>query len=60
MTKKQKEYNVVLQYEVQKIYTVSAKNEEEAQNLVMSGKGYSEKSNEDWDYEEVIEVREVE
>ena len=60
MTKKQKEYNVVLQYEVQKIYTVSAKNEEEAQNLVMSGKCYSEKSNEDWDYEEVIEVREVE
>jgi hypothetical protein len=50
----------VLQYEVQKIYTVSAKNEEEAQNLVMSGKG-SEKSKEDWDYEyEVIEVKEVE
>jgi hypothetical protein len=60
MTKKQKEYNVVLQYEIQKIYTVSAKNEEEAQNLVMSGKG-SEKSKEDWDYEyEVIEVKEVE
>ena len=55
----QKEYNVILQYEVQKIYTVSAKNEEEAQNLVMSGKGYSETHNEDWDYEEVIEVKEV-
>jgi hypothetical protein len=25
----------------------------------MDGKGYSEKSNEDWDYEEVIEVKEV-
>ena len=58
--KKLKEYSVVLQYEVQKIYTVSAKNEEEAQNLVMSGKGYSEKSDEYWDYEEVIEINEVE
>ena len=29
MTKQLKEYNVVLQYEVQKIYTVSAKNQEE-------------------------------
>jgi hypothetical protein len=58
--KKLKEYSVVLQYEVQKIYTVSAKNEEEAQNLAMSGKGYSEKSDEYWDYEEVIEINEVE
>jgi hypothetical protein len=60
MTKKLKEYTVCLQYEVQKIYTVSAKNEEEAQDLVLSGKGYSEKSDEDWGYEEVIEVKEVE
>ena len=59
MTKKLKEYNVVLQYEVQKIYTVSAKNQEQAEQLVMDGKGYSEKSDEDWDYEEVIEVKEV-
>jgi len=57
--KKLKEYNVVLQYEVQKIYTVSAKNEEEAEELVRDGKGYSERSDEDWDYEEVIEVKEV-
>ena len=60
MTKKLKEYAVVLQYEVQKTYTVSAKNEQEAEDLVMDGKGYSEKSDEDWDYEEVIEVKEVE
>jgi len=60
MTKELKEYNVVLQYEVQKIYTVSAKNQEEAEELVLDGKGYSEKSDEDWDYEEVIEVKEVE
>ena len=58
--KKLKEYSVVLQYEVQKIYTVSAKNEDEAKDLVMSGKGYSEKSDEYWDYEEVIEINEVE
>ena len=57
--KKLKDYNVVLQYEVQKIYTVSAKNEEEAEELVLNGKGYSERSDEDWDYEEVIEVKEV-
>jgi len=59
MTIELKEYNVVLQYQVQKIYTVSAKNEEEAEELVINGKGYSEKSDEDWDYEEVIEVKEV-
>lgn len=59
MTKKLKEYNVALQYEVQKIYTVSAKNEQEAEELVLNGKGYSERSDEDWDYEEVIEVKEV-
>ena len=33
--------------------------QEQAEQLVMDGKGYSEKSNEDWDYEEVIEVKEV-
>lgn len=59
MTKKLKEYTVVLQYDVQKTYTVSAKNEEQAEELVMDGKGYSEKSDEHWDYEEVIEVKEV-
>jgi ectoine hydroxylase-related dioxygenase (phytanoyl-CoA dioxygenase family) len=48
MTKKLKTFNVALQYEVQKIYTVSAKNQEEAEQLVMNGKGYSEKSDEDW------------
>ncbi len=57
--KKLKEYAVVLQYEVQKTYTVSAKNEEEAEELVLSGNGYSERQQEDWDYEEVIEVKEV-
>ena len=60
MNKKLKEYNVVLQYDVQKIYTVSAKNEEHAEELVRNGKGYSEKSDEDWDCEEIIEVNEVE
>lgn len=59
MTKKLKEYSVVLQYNVQKTYTVSAKNEEEAEELVLDGKGYSERSDEDWDNEEVIEVEEV-
>ena len=59
MTKKLKTFNVVLQYDVQKIYTVSAKNQEQAEQLVMDGKGYSEKSDEDWDCEEVLEVMEV-
>ena len=59
MTKKLKDYNVVLQYDVQKTYTVSAKNQEEAEELVRSGKGYSEKCDEDWGCEEVIEVKEV-
>ena len=59
MTKKLKEYNVVLQYDVQKTYTVSAKNQEEAEELVRNGNGYSEKSDEDWGCEEVIEVKEV-
>jgi len=59
MTKKLKDYTVCLQYEVQKIYTVSAKNEKQAQDLVLNGKGYSERSDEDWGYEEVIEVKEV-
>jgi len=38
MTKKLKEYTVCIQYDVQKIYTVSAKNEEQAQDLVLNGK----------------------
>jgi hypothetical protein len=59
MTKKLKEYNVVFQYDVQKTYTVSAKNQEEAEELVKSGKGYSEKWDEDWGCEEVLEVKEV-
>lgn len=59
MTKKLKEYTVCLQYNVQKIYTVSAKNEEQAQDLVLDGKGYSDTSNEDWDSPELIEVKKV-
>jgi hypothetical protein len=59
MNKKLKEYTVCLQYEVQKIYTVSAKNEEQAEKLVKDGKGYSEKWDEDWGCEEVLEVKEA-
>jgi hypothetical protein len=59
MTEKLKTYDVTLQYEVQKTYTVSANNQEEAEELVKNGKGYSEKWNEYWDNEEVIEVKEV-
>jgi hypothetical protein len=60
MTKKLKEYTVCIQYDVQKIYTVSAKNEEQAQDLVLNGKGYSEVGDESWENHEVIEVKEVE
>ncbi len=56
MTKKLKEYTVCIQYDVQKIYIVSAKNEEQAQDLVLNGKGYSEVGDESWENDEVIEV----
>lgn len=58
--KKLKEYTVCIKYDVQKIYTVSAKNEEKAEKLVLDGKGYSERSDEDWEYIEIIETKEVE
>ena len=59
MTEKLKKYIVCVQYNVQKIYTVSANNQEEAEKLVLDGKGYSDKSDEDWDRQEVIEIKEA-
>jgi hypothetical protein len=58
MPKKLKEYSVCIQYDVQKIYTVSARNEEHAQELALEGKGYSEIGDESWEYPEIIEVKE--
>jgi hypothetical protein len=59
MTKELKEYNVVFQYDVQRTFTVYAKNEEEAEDLVKTGNALSYEADEDWGCEEVIEVKEV-
>jgi hypothetical protein len=57
MTKDLKEYNVVFQYDVQRTFTVYAKNKEEAENLVKTGNALSYEDN--WGEEETIEVKEV-
>jgi hypothetical protein len=54
MTKGLKEYNVVFQYDVQRTYTVYAKDEEQAEELVKDGKAISH------DEEETLEIKEVE
>jgi hypothetical protein len=58
MTKDLKEYNVVFQYDVQRTFTVYAKNKEEAENLVKTGNALSYEDN--WGEEETIEVKETE
>ena len=57
MTKDLKEYNVVFQYDVQRTFTVYAKNEEEAEDLVKTGNALSYEDN--WGEEETIEVKEA-
>ena len=58
MTKKLKEYNVVIQYDVQRTFTVYAKDEEQAEELVRDEKAISYEDN--WDMEEILEIKEVE
>ena len=58
MTKELKKYNVVFQYDVQRTFTVYAKNEEEAEDLVKTGNALSYEDN--WGEEETIEVKEAE
>ena len=57
MTKGLKEYNVVFQYDVQRTYTVYAKDEEQAEELVKDGKAISHDDN--WGEEETLEIKEV-
>ena len=58
MTKKLKEYNVVIEYEVQRTFTVYAKNEEQAEKLVRNEKAFDHEDN--WDEVGTLEVVEVE
>ena len=57
MTKKNKKYDVVIQYDVQRTYTVLAKNDEQAEKIVRNGYAISHK---DQCLEiDTIEVKEV-
>ena len=55
--KKLKKYNVVLQYDVQRTYTVYAKNDEHAEELVLDSKAILHSDH--WGEEEILEVMEV-
>ena len=57
MIKELKEYNVVIQYDVQRTFTVYAKDEEQAEELVREEKAISYEDN--WDMEEILEIKEV-
>lgn len=57
MTEKLKEYNVVIHYDVQRTFTVYAKNEEQAEDLVKTGNALSYEDN--WDEICTLEVKEV-
>lgn len=57
MTKKLKEYNVVIQYDVQRTFTVYAASEEQAEELVRDEKAIDYSDN--WDEVETLEVKEV-
>jgi len=48
---------VVLSYDVQKTFIVEAKDEDEAYDIAYNGEG--EVDNEDWEYREHIETKEV-
>ena len=55
--KKLKEYNVVIQYDVQRTFTVYAASEEQAEELVRDEKSISYEDN--WDEICTLEVKEV-
>ena len=57
MTKKLKEYNVVIQYDVQRTFTVYAASEEQAEELVRDEKAIDYSDN--WDEVGTLEVKEV-
>ena len=57
MTKKNKKYDVVIQYDVQRTYTVLAKNDEQAEKIVRNGEAISHKDN--WLEIDTLEIKEV-
>ena len=57
MNKKNKKYDVVIQYDVQRTYTVLAKNEEQAEKIVRNGDAKSHKDH--WLEIDTLEVKEV-
>ena len=57
MTKKNKKYDVVIQYDVQRTYTVLAKNDEQAEKIVRNGEAIS--PNDHWLGIDTLEVKEV-
>ena len=57
MAEKEKQFRVVLSYDVQKTFIVDAKNEEEAYDKAYDGEGSV--MNEDWEYRDHIETEEV-
>ena len=57
MAEKEKQFRVVLSYDVQKTFIVDAKNEEEAYDKAYDGEGSV--MNEDWEYRDHIETEEI-
>jgi hypothetical protein len=57
MNKDLKEYNVVIEYEVQRTFTVYAKNEEQAEELVRNEEAIDHKDN--WEEIGTLEVLKV-
>jgi hypothetical protein len=57
MTKIKKVYDVVIQYDVQRTYTVLAKNQEQAEKIVRNGDAISHKDH--WLEIDTLEVKEV-
>ena len=58
MNKDLKEYNVVIEYEVQRTFTVYAKNEEQAEELVRNQEAVDHEDN--WEEIGTLEVLKVE
>ena len=57
MNKDLKEYSVVIEYNVQRTFTVCAKDEEQAEELVRNEKAFDHEDN--WDEVGTLEVVEV-
>ena len=56
MEEKEKQFRVVLSYDVQKTFIVDAKDEEEAYDKAYAGEG---EDDDNWEYRDHIETEEV-